>query len=104
MESRIQWLPPGISARLSRAWTTTPVKWSSNFLENLFGFEWELSKSPAGAHQWTPKNGAGAGTVPDAHDPSKRHAPFLLTTDLSLRMDPIYEPIARRFRDNPQQF
>ncbi len=86
------------------AWTTTPTKWSNNYLENLFGFEWELTKSPAGANQWTPKGGAGAGTVPDAHDPSKRHAPFMLTTDLSLRMDPIYEPIARRFLENPQEF
>ena len=92
-----------ISSGLEGAWTTTPTKWSNNYLENLFGFEWELTKSPAGAHQWTPKGGAGAGTVPDAHDPSKRHAPFMLTTDLSLRMDPIYEPIARRFLKNPQE-
>jgi catalase-peroxidase len=92
-----------ISSGLEGAWTTTPAKWSNNYLENLFGFEWELTKSPAGAQQWTPKNGAGAGTVPDAHDPSKRHAPFMLTTDLSLRMDPIYEPIARRFLQNPQE-
>jgi catalase-peroxidase len=92
-----------ISSGLEGAWTTTPTKWSNNYLENLFGFEWELTKSPAGANQWTPKNGAGAGTVPDAHDPSKRHAPFMLTTDLSLRMDPIYEPIARRFLKNPQE-
>jgi catalase-peroxidase len=93
-----------ISSGLEGAWTTTPTKWSNNFLENLFGFEWELTKSPAGANQWTPKGGAGAGTVPDARDPSKRHAPFMLTTDLSLRMDPIYEPIARRFLENPQEF
>src|SRR5712691_6522845 len=93
-----------ISSGLEGAWTTTPTKWSNNYLENLFGFEWELTKSPAGAHQWTPKGGAGAGTVPDAHDPSKRHAPFMLTTDLSLRIDPIYEPIARRFLKNPQEF
>jgi catalase-peroxidase len=93
-----------ITSGLEGAWTTTPVKWSNNYLENLFGFEWELTKSPAGAHQWTPKNGAGAGTVPDAHDPSKRHAPFMLTTDLSLRVDPIYGPIAKRFLDNPQEF
>jgi len=92
-----------ISSGLEGAWTTTPVKWSNNYLENLFGFEWELTKSPAGANQWTPKGGAGAGTVPDAHDPSKRHAPFMLTTDLSLRMDPIYEPIARRFLMNPKE-
>ena len=91
-----------ISSGLEGAWTTTPTKWSNNYLENLFGYEWELTKSPAGANQWTPKNGAGAGTVPDAHDPSKRHAPFMLTTDLSLRMDPIYEPIARRFLENPR--
>ena len=92
-----------ISSGLEGAWTTTPTKWSNNYLENLFGFEWELTKSPAGANQWTPKGGAGAGTVPDAHDPSQRHAPFMLTTDLSLRMDPIYEPIARRFLENPQE-
>jgi catalase-peroxidase len=93
-----------ITSGLEGAWTTTPTKWSNNYLENLFGFEWELTKSPAGAHQWTPKGGAGAGTVPDAHDPKKRHAPFMLTTDLSLRMDPIYEPIARRFLKNPREF
>jgi catalase-peroxidase len=93
-----------ITSGLEGAWTTTPTKWSNNYFENLFGFEWELTKSPAGAHQWTPKGGAGAGTVPDAHDPSKRHAPFMLTTDLSLRFDPIYEPIARRFLKNPQEF
>jgi catalase-peroxidase len=93
-----------ITSGLEGAWTTTPTKWSNNYFENLFGFEWELTKSPAGAFQWTPKNGAGAGTVPDAHDPSKKHAPFMLTTDLSLRMDPIYEPIARRFLKNPQEF
>jgi catalase-peroxidase len=93
-----------ITSGLEGAWTTTPTKWSNNYLENLFGFEWELTKSPAGANQWTPKGGAGAGTVPDAHDPSKRHAPFMLTTDLALRMDPIYEPIARRFLKNPQEF
>ena len=92
-----------ITSGLEGAWTTTPVKWSNNFLENLFGYEWELTKSPAGANQWTPKNGAGADAVPDAHDPSKRHAPFMLTTDLALRMDPIYEPIAKHFLENPQQ-
>jgi catalase-peroxidase len=92
-----------ISSGLEGAWSTTPTKWSNNYLENLFGFEWELTKSPAGANQWTPKGGAGAGTVPDAHDPSKRHAPFMLTTDLSLRVDPIYEPIARRFLKNPRE-
>jgi catalase-peroxidase len=93
-----------ITSGLEGAWTTTPVKWSNNYLENLFGFDWELTKSPAGAHQWTPKNGSGAGTVPDAHDPSKRHAPFTLTTDLALKMDPNYGPIAKRFLDNPQEF
>src|SRR5713101_2157948 len=92
-----------ITSGLEGAWTTTPVKWSNNYLENLFGFEWELTKSPAGAFQWTPKNGAGARTVPDAHDPSKRHAPFMLTTDLALRMDPAYAPIAKRFLDHPQE-
>jgi catalase-peroxidase len=92
-----------ISSGLEGAWSTTPTKWSNNYLESLFGFEWELTKSPAGANQWTPKGGAGAGTVPDAHDPSKRHAPFTLTTDLSLRMDPIYEPIARRFLEHPEE-
>jgi len=96
--------PDTITSGLEGAWTTTPTKWGNNYLENLFGYEWELTKSPAGAHQWTPKNGAGAGTVPDAHDPSKRHAPFMLTTDLSLRMDPVYSPIARRFLEHPQEF
>ena len=89
---------------LEGAWTTTPTKWSNNYFENLFGFEWELTKSPAGAHQWTPKNGAGAGTVPDAHDPDKKHAPFMLTSDLALRVDPAYEKVARRFFENPDQF
>jgi catalase-peroxidase len=92
-----------ITSGLEGAWTTTPVKWSNNYLENLFGYEWELVKSPAGANQWAPKNGAGTGTVPDAHDPSRRHAPFMLTTDLALRMDPIYAPIAKRFLDHPQE-
>jgi catalase-peroxidase len=92
-----------ITSGLEGAWTTTPVKWSNNYLQNLFGFEWELTKSPAGAHQWTPKNGAGAGTVPDAHDSSKKHAPFMLTTDLSLRVDPIYAPIAKQFHDHPEE-
>ena len=86
-----------IGSGLEVTWTTTPVKWSNNFLENLFGYEWELTKSPAGAYQWTPKDASAPGTVPDAHDPSKRHAPGMLTTDLSLRMDPIYAPIAKRF-------
>ena len=85
-------------------WTSTPIKWSSNFFWNLFGYDWELTKSPAGAYQWTPKNGAGADSVPDAHDPSKRHAPSMLTTDLALRFDPVYEKISRRFYENPEQF
>ncbi len=93
-----------ITSGLEVTWTTTPTKWSSNFLWNLFGYEWELTKSPAGAHQWTPKHGMGANTVPDAHDPSKRHAPAMLTTDLSLRFDPAYEKISRRFLENPDQF
>jgi catalase-peroxidase len=92
-----------ITSGLEVVWTTNPVKWDNNYLENLFGHEWELVKSPAGGYQWAPKNGAAAGTVPDAHDPSKRHAPMMLTTDLSLRMDPIYEPIAKRFYDHPQE-
>lgn len=92
-----------ISSGLEGAWTNTPTKWSNNFFDTLFGYEWELTKSPAGAHQWRPKNGAGAGTVPDAHDPAKKHAPFMLTTDLALRMDPIYEPISRRFHKNPKE-
>jgi catalase-peroxidase len=93
-----------ISSGLEGAWTTTPAKWSHNYLENLFGFEWELAKSPAGAHQWKPKGGAGAGTVPDAHNPSKSHAPTMLTADLALRFDPIYEPIAKHFLENPKEF
>ncbi len=93
-----------ITSGLEGAWTTTPTKWSNNYFENLFGYEWELTKSPAGAHQWQPKNGAGAGLVPDAHDSSKRHAPFMLTTDIALRADPVYEKISRRFFENPAQF
>ncbi|HEX7962006.1 MAG TPA: catalase/peroxidase HPI [Terriglobales bacterium] len=93
-----------IGSGLEVTWTKTPTKWSNNYFENLFGYEWELTKSPAGAHQWTAKNGAGAGTVPDAHDPSKRHAPTMLTTDLSLRFDPAYEKISRRFYEHPDQF
>jgi catalase-peroxidase len=93
-----------IGSGLEVTWTQTPTKWSNNFFNNLFGFEWELTKSPAGAHQWTPKNGAGNGTVPDAHDPSKRHAPSMLTTDLALRFDPAYEKISRRFHEHPDQF
>ena len=93
-----------ITSGLEGTWTSTPTKWSNNFFWNLFSFEWELFKSPAGAHQWRPKGGAGAGTVPDAHDPSKKHAPTMLTTDLSLRFDPVYEKISRRFLENPDQF
>ncbi len=93
-----------IGSGLEVTWTTTPTKWSNNFFDNLFKYEWELTKSPAGAHQWTPKNGAGNGTVPDAHDPSKRHAPSMLTTDLALRFDPAYEKISRRFYEHPDQF
>jgi len=93
-----------ITSGLEVTWTTTPTKWTSNFLWNLFGYEWELTKSPAGAWQWRPKHGAGAGTVPDAHDPTKRHAPGMLTTDLALRADPVYEKIARRFLENPDEF
>jgi catalase-peroxidase len=93
-----------ITSGLEVTWTTTPTKWSNNYFENLFGYEWELTKSPAGAQQWTPKNGAGAGTVPHAHDPSKRIAPAMLTTDLALRFDPAYEKISRRFLKHPEQF
>jgi len=92
-----------ITSGLEVTWTTTPTKWGNNFLENLFRYEWELTKSPAGAHQWVAKGGAGAGTIPDAHDPSKRHAPTMLTTDLSLRLDPVYEKISRRFLEHPDQ-
>jgi catalase-peroxidase len=95
--------PDQIGSGLEVTWSATPTKWSNSFLANLFGYEWELTKSPAGAHQWQPKAGAGKGTVPDAYDPAKRHAPTMLTTDLALRFDPIYGPIARRFHDNPQQ-
>nr|MBP6758726.1 catalase/peroxidase HPI [Flavobacterium sp.] len=93
-----------ISSGLEGAWTTTPTKWSNNYFDNLFGFEWELGKSPAGAHQWKPKAGAGAGTVPDAHNPSKRHAPTMLTADLALRADPVYEKISRHFHTHPEAF
>jgi catalase-peroxidase len=93
-----------ITSGLEVIWTRTPTQWSNNFLRNLFDYEWELTKSPAGAHQWKPKGGAGAGTVPDAQDPSKRHAPSMLTTDLALRFDPVYERISRRFMENPDQF
>src|ERR1022692_1733396 len=93
-----------IGSGLEVIWSTTPTKWSNNFFTNLFSYEWELTKSPAGAHQWTPKNGAGAGTVPDPQDSSKRRAPSMLTTDLSLRLDPVYETISRRFYEHPDQF
>jgi catalase-peroxidase len=93
-----------IGSGLEVTWTSTPTRWSTNFFWNLFGYEWELTKSPAGAHQWVAKGGAGAGTIPDAHDPSKRHAPMMLTTDLSLRVDPAYEKISRRFYEHPDQF
>jgi catalase-peroxidase len=93
-----------ISSGLEGAWTTSPVQWSNNFFDNLFGFEWELTRSPAGAQQWKPKDGAGEGTVPDAHDASKSHAPTMLTTDLALRFDPAYAPISKRFHENPQEF
>jgi catalase-peroxidase len=93
-----------ISSGLEGAWTTSPAKWDNNYLDNLFAYEWELTKSPAGAFQWTPKDASAQGTVPDAHDPAKRHAPMMLTTDLSLRMDPLYAPISKRFHENPQAF
>jgi catalase-peroxidase len=93
-----------ITSGLEVTWTTTPTKWSNNFFDNLFNYEWELTKSPAGANQWTPKGGAGAGTVPDAHDKSKRHSPSMLTTDLALRMDPAYEKVSKRFHQHPEQF
>ena len=92
-----------ITSGLEGAWTTNPVMWDNNYFDNLFNYDWELTKSPAGAFQWTPKNGAGQGTVPDAHDPSKRHAPVMFTTDLALKMDPIYGPISKRFHENPAE-
>jgi catalase-peroxidase len=93
-----------ITSGLEGTWTPTPTRWDNSFFETLFGYEWELTRSPAGAYQWWPKDGAGAGTVPDAHDPSKRHAPTMLTTDLALRLDPVYEPISRRFLEHPDEF
>ena len=93
-----------ISSGLEGAWTTSPVKWDNNYFDNLFGYEWEQVKSPAGATQWTPTNASGEGTVPDAHDPSKKHAPMMFTTDLALKMDPIYAPISKRFHANPEEF
>jgi len=98
------WAGDAITSGLEVTWTSTPTKWNNDFFKSLFGYEWELTKSPAGAHQWKPKNGAGAGTVPDAHDKSKRIAPSMLTTDLSLRFDPAYEKISRRFLEHPEQF
>lgn len=93
-----------ISSGLEGAWTTNPIKWDNNYFENLFGYEWELTKSPAGAHQWTPKNKSATATVPDAHDPSKRHAPVMFTTDLALKIDPAYAKISKRYHDHPQEF
>ncbi len=93
-----------ITSGIEGTWTQTPTQWSNNFFENLFGFEWELTKSPAGAYQWKPKDNAGEGAIPDAHDPTKKHAPFMLTTDLALRLDPDYEKISRRFMENPDEF
>src|SRR5437588_4475290 len=92
-----------ITSGLEGAWTTNPVKWDNGFLENLFKYDWELTTSPAGAKQWTPKDPEAQGTVPDAHDPSKRHAPMMLTTDLALKLDPIYGPVSKRFYENPDQ-
>ena len=96
--------PHAITSGLEGAWTTNPVKWDSEYFDNLFNYDWELTKSPAGAHQWTPKNGAAAGTVPDAHDPAKKHAPIMFTTDLALKVDPLYEKVSRRFHQNPEEF
>ena len=93
-----------ITSGLEGAWTSTPAQWGHDYFKFLFEFEWELTKSPAGAHQWKPKNNAGEGLIPDAHDPAKKHAPFMLTTDLALRVDPIYEKISRRFLENPEEF
>ena len=93
-----------ITSGIEVTWTATPTRWDNSFLETLYGYEWELTKSPAGANQWKPKDGAGAGTVPDAHDRSKSHPPTMLTTDLALRLDPVYEQISRRFLANPDEF
>jgi catalase-peroxidase len=93
-----------ITSGLEGAWTSTPTQWSNSFFDNLFGYEWELTRGPGGAHQWKPKDNAGADTIPDAHDPTKRHAPFMLTSDLALRVDPVYEKISRRFHENPEEF
>ncbi len=96
--------PHAITSGLEGAWTTNPIKWDNNYFDNLFAYDWELTKSPAGAQQWIPKNGAAAGTVPDAHDPSKKHTPIMFTTDLALKLDPIYAKISKRFHENPQEF
>jgi catalase-peroxidase len=96
--------PDTITSGLEGAWTSSPVKWDNEYFDNLFNYDWELTKSPAGAHQWTPKNGAAAGTVPDAHDPSKKHAPIMFTTDLALKVDPLYEKISKRFNQHPDEF
>ena len=93
-----------ITSGIEGAWTPTPIQWDNSYFDTLFGYEWEVTKSPAGAHQWVPKDGSGADTVPDAHDPSKRHAPMMTTADMAMRMDPIYEPISRRFHENPEEF
>jgi catalase-peroxidase len=93
-----------ITSGLEGAWSPAPTTWDNSYLDNLYNYDWELTKSPAGAHQWTPKNGAGNGTVPDAHDPAKRHAPMMLTSDLALRLDPAYGPISKRYHENPAEF
>jgi len=93
-----------ITSGLEGAWTSTPAKWSNSYFENLFAHEWELTMSPAGAQQWRPKNNGGAGTVPDAHDPNKTHAPMMFTTDIAMRVDPAYEKISRRFLNDPKAF
>ena len=95
--------PHAITSGLEGAWTTDPIKWDNNYFDNLFNYDWELTKSPAGAHQWTPKNGAGAGTVPDAHDPAKKHAPMMFTTDLALKVDPAYAKVSKRFHEHPEE-
>src|SRR5262249_5540193 len=92
-----------VTSGIEGAWTNDPIRWDDGFLDNLYAYEWELTTSPAGAHQWTPKGGAGADSVPDAHDPSTRHAPMMLTTDLALRMDRVYGPISQRFREHPDE-
>ena len=97
-------VPTRITSGLEGAWTNNPVQWDNGFFDNLFNYEWELTKSPAGAQQWIPKDASAQGNVPDAHDPSKRHAPMMLTTDLALRMDPIYAPISKRFHEHPDEF